>query len=357
MTAVASSGHPRNVSCADEVPGTHCRWWVAGCQYEQAQHAMGCRSMPKVTYSGDMTTTVAEHASLVALLRTVGKGERWASVTERVLECGSAAEVWDHKIGASLLPDPALVAAYDTAVADVTDWAAAGYRMVGILDGDYPARLREIHQAPPFLFAAGQLVADDPAIAVVGSRKASERGLSIATSLATALANEGVTVLSGLAAGIDAAAHSAALAAGGRTVAVIATGITKEYPAANRGLQRQIQHSGLVLSQFWPDAPPQKHNFLMRNAVMSGYGRATVVVEAGEQSGARAQARMAVEHGRPVILTAQVVESNEWARSLVMRPGVEVAHGLEEAMQHVLRVLDRDNRVDRLLDDLLGAGL
>lgn len=313
--------------------------------------------MPKLTYSGDMTSVLEEHASLVALLRTVDKGERWGTVTERVLERGNAASVWASKIGDTLLPDPALTAAYDAAFADVIVWSDAGHRMVGILDEDYPARLSEIHQAPPFLFAAGRLVANDPAIAVVGSRKASDRGLAIARAISTSLANDGITVLSGLAAGIDAAAHTAALDAGGRTVAVIATGITKQYPAANRDLQRAIERDGLVLSQFWPDAPPQKHNFLMRNAVMSGYGRATVVVEAGEQSGARAQARMAVEHGRPVILTDQVVESNDWAKSLVSRPGVEVAGGLGEAMQHIYRVLDRDNKVDRLLDDLLGAGL
>lgn len=229
--------------------------------------------------------------------------------------------------------------------------------MVGILDPTYPAQLREIHQAPPFLFAAGELRANDPAIAVVGSRKASDRGLGIATAIAEALARWGVTVLSGLAAGVDAAAHTAALAAGGRTVAIIGTGINKHYPAANRALQRQIVEKGLVLSQFWPDAPPQQHNFLLRNAAMSGYGQATVVVEAGEKSGARAQARMAVEHGRPVILVDQVVSANEWAKALVDRPGVYVARGYDEALEHIRAVLDKEDAVNRLLRDLLGAGL
>ena len=312
---------------------------------------------PALSYSGHMSTATEEHIALVALLRTLHKGERWASVTERVLDCHSALAIWEEKVGATLLPDPELSAAYEEAALDVREWSKAGYQMVGILDELYPARLREIHQAPPFLFAAGKLQSEDPAIAVVGSRKASERGLGIATSIATALANERVTVLSGLAAGIDAAAHIAALAAGGRTVAIIGTGINKQYPAANRVLQDEITRKGLVLSQFWPDAPPQKHNFLMRNAVMSGYGRATVVVEASEQSGARAQARMAVEHGRPVILTDQVVAANEWAKVLVNRPGVHVARGMEEAMEHIHRVLDRDNRVDQLLGELLGSGL
>jgi len=310
----------------------------------------------RLAYAGQMTTT-EEHAALVALLRTLARGERWASVTERVLEFGSAIAVWDEKTGEALLPDPALSDAYDQARTDVLDWVAAGYRMIGILDPDYPARLREIHQAPPFLFAAGELRTDDPAIAVVGSRNASERGLSIATAIADELARRDVTVLSGLAAGIDAAAHTAALAAGGRTVAIIGTGINKQYPAANRALQQQIVEAGLVLSQFWPDAPPQQHNFLMRNAVMSGYGRATVVVEAGEKSGARAQARMAVEHGRPVILTDHVVATNEWAKALVDRPGVHVARGYDDALEHITAVLNKESEVGRLLHDLLGAGL
>jgi DNA processing protein len=304
-----------------------------------------------------MSTATDEHVALVALLRTLKKGQRWASVTEVVLETLSAVKVWDDKASETLLPDPELTGAYDQAAADVAAWAAAGYRMIGILDEVYPSRLREIHQAPPFLFAAGELLADDPAIAVVGSRKASDRGLNIASSIATALAGEGVTVLSGLAAGIDAAAHTAALKAGGRTVAIIGTGINKQYPAANRALQNEIAETGLLLSQFWPDAPPQQHNFLMRNAVMSGYGRATVVVEASEKSGARAQARMAVEHGRPVILTDQVVAANEWAKVLVGRPGVHIASSMGEAMEVIRDVLDQDSQVDQLLGDLLGAGL
>lgn len=311
----------------------------------------------RLAYSGLMTGATEEHAALVALLRTLPKGKRWASVTERVLEGGSALDVWHQQTADALLPDPALTAEFDQALLDVKEWTNAGWHMVGILDEGYPARLREIHQAPPFLFAAGTLLDDDPSIAVVGSRKASQRGIDIAKSIATALAQEGITVLSGLAAGIDATAHTAALAAGGRTVAIIGTGIAKQYPAANRALQEEIAQRGLLLSQFWPDAPPQKHTFLMRNAVMSGYGRATVVVEAGEQSGARAQARMAVEHGRPVILTDQVVAANEWAKSLVGRPGVLVAGGMAEVMDHVHRVLDRENKVDRLLGDLVGAGL
>jgi DNA processing protein len=232
---------------------------------------------------------------------------------------------------------------------DLRLWEGQGSALTTILDGDYPARLRGIHQAPPILFARGTLERDDCAVSVVGSRKATERGLSIAAGVARELASRGITVVAGLALGIDSAAHRAALAAGARTVAVIGTGIHKAYPAENRNLHEEIASRGLLLSQFWPDAPPQKRNFLMRNATMSGYGLATVVVEAGEHSGARAQARMAVEHGRPVILTDLVVQRNNWAQALVGRPGIHVASSLDAVLQVVDQLIaERDAVGDEL---------
>jgi DNA processing protein len=177
-------------------------------------------------------------------------------------------------------------------------------------------------------------------VSVVGSRQASDRGLAVAADVARELVSRGVTVVAGLAVGIDTAAHQAALAAGGRTVAIIGTGINLTYPAQNKDLHTEIAAQGLLLSQFWPDAPPQRQNFLMRNATMSGYGLATVVVEAGEHSGARAQARMAVEHGRPVILTEMVRERNEWAQALVDRPGIHVANSLRSLLEIVDRLIE-----------------
>ncbi|HEX9359572.1 MAG TPA: DNA-processing protein DprA [Streptosporangiaceae bacterium] len=277
-----------------------------------------------------------ERAALVALLRERPGGRGWAELTAGVLEAGSAASVWQRLVPPVLVSPPGEAAPLDAAAAQIGRWADRGWRLLSILDADYPARLRGIHQAPPVLFARGTLVPDDVAVSVVGSRKASPRGLDIAAGVARELAARGVTVLGGLALGIDTAAHRAALAAGGRTVCVIGTGIERAYPAGNRGLQEEIAARGLVLSQFWPDAPPQRHNFLMRNATMSGYGLATVVVEAGEQSGSRAQARIAVEHGRPVILTSLVAERNDWARALAGRPGVHVAG----SFQAVLDIVD-----------------
>ena len=273
-----------------------------------------------------------ERAALVALLRERPGRRGWPEITAGVLEAGSATAVWQRLVPPVLVRPPGEPDPLDAAAGQIARWADQGWRLLTILDDGYPARLRGIHQAPPVLFARGTLARDDLAVSVVGSRKASSRGLDIAAGVATELTARGVTVLGGLAAGIDTAAHRAALAAGGRTVGVIGTGIDRAYPAENGALQEEIATRGLVLSQFWPGAPPQRHNFLMRNATMSGYGLATVVIEAGEQSGSRAQARIAVEHGRPVILTSLVAERNDWARALVGRPGVHVAGHLRAVL-------------------------
>lgn len=308
------------------------------------------------TYSWTMETSRRQdHAALVALLHTQHHGKSWAELTAEVLEAGSARKVWERLEPATLLSDPAKPDPLEAAFQDVDLWEKQGRALVTILDSDYPERLRGIHQAPPFLFARGLLLSHDTAVSVVGSRAASERGLSIAASVARELASRNVTVVAGLALGIDSSAHRAALDAGGRTVAIIGSGINKTYPAANRALQEEIADKGLVLSQFWPDAPPQKHTFLMRNATMSGYGQATIVVEAGEQSGARAQARMAVGHGRPVVLTEMVVERNEWAKALVGRPGVHTASSLKSLLTVIDKLLAKSADVDDELRRMVSA--
>ena len=300
----------------------------------------------------DDETARRERAALVALLRERPGDRGWAEITAGVLQAGSAVSVWQRLVPPVLVNPPGEADPLDAAAAQIVGWADQGWRVLSILDADYPARLRAIHQAPPVLFARGTVIRDDVAVSVVGSRTASPRGLDIAAGVARELVARGVTVLGGLALGIDAAAHRAALGSGGRTVGVIGSGIDRAYPAPNRELQEQIAERGLVLSQFWPGAPPQRHNFLMRNATMSGYGLATVVVEAGERSGSRAQARIAVEHGRPVILTSLVVERNDWARALVGRPGVHVADRLQALLDVVDQLIGEPAAVGAALNRL-----
>ena len=293
-----------------------------------------------------------EGAALVALLRERPGKRTWAEITAEVIEVGSAVAMWESLLPATLMsvgnPEPIA-----TAAQDIAGWTQDGTRFLTVLDSDYPARLRSIHEAPPVLFTRGGLRDNDLAVSVVGSRRASDRGLKIARSVAESLVRRGISVVAGLAAGIDTAAHVAALAAGGRAVAVIGTGINRQYPVTNRGLHAEIAEQGLLMSQFWPDAPPRKHTFLMRNATMSGYGLATVVVEAGELSGARAQARMAVAHGRPVVLTDLVVERNEWAKALLGRPGVYEAASTADVMAVVREVIDSDAALEDRLRELV----
>lgn len=280
-----------------------------------------------------------DQAALLLALRASGRS--WAEVSGKVEEARSALAVLDDL----LTPDQPTLEHADVDPSarlaelerEIESWAAEGIGLVTLLDRDYPVRLLMVHQRPPFLTVRGTLSpSDERAVAVVGSRDASPRGLHIAREIAAALTGRGMTVLSGLAAGIDSAAHRAALDAGGRTVAVVGTGLRHCYPAVNRDLQAEIGDRGAVISQFWPDAGPAKHHSPMRNAVMSGCGIATVVVEAGEHSGTRVQARLALEHGRHVFLLPEVVERTSWGRDLSSRPNTTVLKGPD----HLLEVLD-----------------
>ncbi len=209
-----------------------------------------------------------------------------------------------------------------------------------MLDRDYPSNLRAVHDRPPLIFVAGQLRRqDDTSVAVIGSRGASPRGLHEADEIARHLVDHGYTVVSGLAAGIDTSAHTAALARKGRTVAVIGTGHHHAYPASNAPLQRQIADTGAVVSQFRPDQPPTRKTFPQRNAVMSGLARATVIVEAGPTSGARTQARLARAHGRPVFIHDSLLTQG-WAHDLSTKPGTYVFASAEQITDNLERLAD-----------------
>jgi DNA processing protein len=195
---------------------------------------------------------------------------------------------------------------------------------VTVLDPEYPTNLRAVHDRPPLVFVAGRLEAQDTrSVAIIGSRRPSPEGKAEAGTLATGLSERGYTIVSGLATGIDSAAHTATLAVEGRTVAVIGTGLEHSYPAENAALQRQITKGGAVVSQFWPEAPPTRDSFPKRNAVISGLAAGTVIVDASVRSGARIQARQALAHGRPVFLARRLL-SQSWAQELAARPGVTV---------------------------------
>ena len=168
-------------------------------------------------------------------------------------------------------------------------------------DEAYPHRLKEIDQPPPVLYLRGSLLPEDEwAVAIVGTRRVTAYGRQVAEELASALARNGVAVVSGLARGIDSIAHQAAVNAGGRTIAVMGTGVDKIYPPENSRLAEQILQQGALVSDYAPGTPPDGVNFPPRNRIISGLSLAVVIVEAGLTSGALITAAFAAEQGREV---------------------------------------------------------
>lgn len=287
-----------------------------------------------------------EQAAVLALCaRAAGS---WHLVAQLIEETGSALRLANGELTgfetpellAALKPDSLPLDPAELERQERTIEAAerAGATLVTVLDENYPTNLRSVYDRPPFLFVRGQLEpGDDRAIAVVGTRTASEAGLTQADRLARGLADRGVTVVSGLAAGIDTAAHEATLASDGRTVAVMGTGIDRVYPRENTRLaERIVESGGALVSQFWPDSPPTRYRFPMRNRTMSGLALGTVVVEASHTSGARMQARIALEHGRRVFLLSELVTREPWAQRAREHPAATEVSSVDD----VLGVLD-----------------
>jgi len=203
---------------------------------------------------------------------------------------------------------PANVAAAVLASVDHTAFEATRrwiddpeHHVVAWDDGDYPQALLDIGHAPPVIFFVGQRqLLNRPALAIVGSRYATPQGQANAREFAKALATAGLTIVSGLALGIDAAAHEGALGTDASTLAVIGTGADRIYPARNRELARRIARTGGILSEFIPGTPARKENFPRRNRLISGLARGVLVVEATLSSGSLITARWAGEQGREV---------------------------------------------------------
>lgn len=311
-----------------------------------------------------------EDTALVALLESGVVAGGWTGVANRVNAAGSAIAVWntltgnsdprddwgDEEVQPSLFPETPsaqniekLEESLGTACKLLHEWHEQGLVFLSVLNNHYPDQLREVYDMPPFLFAQGATPGREIGVSVVGSRKASPEGLDFAAQIARMLVRRGITVVAGGAAGIDAAAHRAALEVEGRTVAFLGTGITQRYPSQNRNLQDRIaREGGTLYSQFWPGQPPAKWTFPQRNASMSGFGIASVIVEAGEYSGTRIQARQAQAHGRPLIIRDTVVNTTKWAADMSHQSGVTVVHSIED----VEKALDRIQEQNRIISQL-----
>src|SRR5512147_1167178 len=183
-------------------------------------------------------------------------------------------------------------------------WArieSQGIKILTWQDEAYPQRLKEIDQLPPVLYIRGEYLPDDQfAVAIVGTRRVTPYGRQITEELSSFLATNGITVISGLARGVDAIAHQAALRAGGRTIGVLGSGVDKIYPPEHQKLAEQMMERGAVVSDYAVGTPPDASNFPPRNRIISGLSLAVVVIEAGETSGALITAEFAAEQGREV---------------------------------------------------------
>ncbi|HQR41214.1 MAG TPA: DNA-processing protein DprA [Gemmatales bacterium] len=207
--------------------------------------------------------------------------------------------------------------------------------MLHMNHADYPAALRAIPTAPFFLFHRGTFVpADSKSVAIVGSRHCTAYGRRIATRLAAGLAAAGWTVVSGLARGIDGVAHTAALDAGGRTIAVLAGGLGKLYPPEHKELAERVVQQGVLLSEMPMAMAPMPDLFPRRNRIISGLSRATIIVEAALKSGALITARLAGEQGREVLAVPGPVDSEaSEGPHLLIRNGATLVRSVEDVLE------------------------
>jgi DNA processing protein len=204
-------------------------------------------------------------------------------------------------------------------------------------EADYPEQLKTIYDPPPVLFVDGQLTdADRTSVAIVGTRGATAYGKLVAEKLSSDLARRGITVVSGLARGIDTAAHHGALSAQGRTIAVCGCGVDIVYPSENKALREKISKSGAVISEFPLSSAPEFWHFPARNRVISGLSLGVVVVEAPENSGAMITADFAAEHGREIFAVPGNVNSGKSKGChRLIKDGAKLVEGIEDIVSEL----------------------
>jgi len=212
-------------------------------------------------------------------------------------------------------------------------------RMVTMKDPDYPSLLRQIPDPPPYLYLKGSLDGLAKHMAVVGSRNATPYGLANARRLSADLSKCGLTIVSGMALGIDTAAHQGALRTGGKTVAVLGSGFERIYPAANRKLFDDIAGTGAVITEFAMPTEPEAHNFPVRNRIISGMSLGTVVVEASRKSGSLITARLAAEQNREVFAVPGSIQSfKSTGTHTLIKQGAKLVENAPDILEEISNV-------------------
>jgi DNA processing protein len=217
------------------------------------------------------------------------------------------------------------------------NWVKSGFEYVKYGEVDYPESLLTIRDFPKVLFYKGDLsLAKKRCVAVAGSRKTTQYGRNIAEQIGKRLAEKDITVVSGMARGIDTCAHTGALEAGGNTIAVLGCGTDVCYPAENRELKLRIERCGLILSEYPPGTEPRKYYFPQRNRIISGLSEATVIVQAGNNSGALITAEYAIEQGRDVFAVPGNIDSRyNLGNNKLLKEGAIAVTSIEDILEYL----------------------
>jgi len=327
----------------------------------------------------EATTARADKASLT--LRAHDERARWIALSRvKGLGCVSFKKLATHfadptQIFSASPAELAEVPEFDSGVIDsvrkFSEWddvaeelqraARVGAKIVAFGDANYPARLRLICDPPPVLYVKGELRTDDEkAVAVVGSRSASDYGRKVARDLCRGLTSLGFTVVSGMALGIDGAAHEPALNGGGRTIAVLGCGVDRAYPPDHASLYRRIIERGAVVSELPIGAKPMAYNFPARNRLISGLSLGVVVVEATERSGSLITASLALEQGREVFaVPGEVGSSRSRGSHRLIRQGAKLVETVndivEELAPQLLAQASEASQAKEQLPESIGA--
>jgi DNA processing protein len=218
-----------------------------------------------------------------------------------------------------------------------------GYKIITLADSLYPPLLREIPDPPPFLYVSGRLDGSPKNIAVVGSRNPTAYGISTTQKLCADLCAHGITIVSGMAVGIDTAAHRGALAGKGKTVAVLGSGLNRIYPSQNLSLFEKISEKGAVISEFGLNAEPEAHHFPIRNRIISGMSMGTVVVEATRKSGSLITARLAAEQNREVFAVPGSIQSfKSTGTHALIKQGAKLVENAQDVIEELVAYMNME---------------
>jgi DNA processing protein len=298
--------------------------------------------------------TADESLHWLALRMSAGVGTRKAGRlveifrTPQAIFRASRSELEAAGLSAGVAQSVASGCAFEEAAEQHGKVTKLGVELVPITDARYPARLRDIFDPPPLLYARGRVeLLGNLMLGVVGTRRPTAYGTQVAGRLAKDLSEAGLTIASGMARGIDTAAHRAVLEAGGDTIAVFGCGVDEVYPAENRKLAENLAEKGLVISEFPMGAPPYPQNFPVRNRIISGMSVGVLVVEGGEYSGSTITAKLASEQNREMFaVPGNVTSKMSWGPNLLIKQGAKLVQEWNDVVTE-LKAEDRRALVEQ----------